>query len=323
MTVVIHVGAGKTGTTTLQKNLLGQHPSILSIGRPYPNREWRLLLEDLQYDDDYEFPAEKFLQMCRAAVADARERSLVLSDESLGHPVQQSTVARRLKSALPEAEILITIRNQYHVMISAWVQNFSVLKRVPSPFLGRYVSFDDWFEFQREHVKGRGVHAGYFKCLDYYRLYAIYSQAFGRDRVHVLPFEELLRESDRYYAKLAALFSIDASDVAAAFGKRIKERKRVARMKYEFFESRFPSIRKIRRVLPDRANYHINRLLNSGRPYEHALRPDQRTVIERFYAEGNQALNAALGLGLERWAYPGLRQPDRSKQSTPRRPLPS
>ena len=35
--IIIHIGAGKTGTTSLQNNLFSRHKDIVNIGIPYKN----------------------------------------------------------------------------------------------------------------------------------------------------------------------------------------------------------------------------------------------------------------------------------------------
>ena len=231
--VVVHVGVGKTGTTALQNNLLASHPALLSIGRPYVSLEWRQALESVQYDDDYDYRSARFLSLCDQARAHANERTIVLSDESIVHPAHQSLVARRLREALPTADILITIRAQHDLIISNWAQHACILKRVPGPHVNSYVPFDDWFRFQQKHMKGRGLGAGFFKRCDYYRLYKIYEQAFGSERVHLLPFELLRSDPHQYYSRIATLMRIETADVETALALPVKQRKSASRLKLQ------------------------------------------------------------------------------------------
>src|SRR5262245_25320915 len=110
--VLIHIGVGKTGTTTLQNNLFARHRGILNIGRPYASQEIKSGVESLRDDDTFDYLSTAMARLIAAALARANGRTIVLSDETLVHSVHQSLIAARLHAAAANAHILITVRNQ-------------------------------------------------------------------------------------------------------------------------------------------------------------------------------------------------------------------
>src|SRR5262245_7697968 len=82
------------------------------------------------------------------------------------------------------------------------------MKNVPQPYLGKTVSFDDWFAFADE-AKRR-----FFVRLDFWRLYRIYVKAFGAERVHVMTFEKLAADPVSYARDLAVLMGVDEDEMS-------------------------------------------------------------------------------------------------------------
>jgi hypothetical protein len=79
---LVHIGVGKTGTTTLQRNLFVRHRGILSIGRPYANDEFKGAIESLREDDEADYKHSAVAQLCGMAVSEAEARAIALSDQT-------------------------------------------------------------------------------------------------------------------------------------------------------------------------------------------------------------------------------------------------
>jgi hypothetical protein len=102
-------------------------------------------------------------------------------------------VVERVQRALPHARIVMTIRNQVD-----WVRS-------------NYLHFLGWLPHRHRGLsdflstrEGKLVlFAGLFD-----RTIALYQQAFGRDRVHVLPMERLHRHEDESLAALCAFLGV-------------------------------------------------------------------------------------------------------------------
>ena len=300
MTALIHIGIGKTGTTSLQRNVFARHRGIHNIGRPYADDEFRRAIESLREDDEADYRRSALARLCGMAVSGAEGRALVLSDETLVHPVHQSLIAKRLFEVLPEAHILITIRNQYDLVASYWAAHGRNLKDVPRPYLGKTVTFDDWFAFEAEAERS------FFVRLDFYRFYQIYAETFGADRVHVMMFEELADEPVSFAQALAVLLGVNASEMSELImAPPAKTRPTEARIRYKSLRARFlPSLAFSK--LPGGASIRraLHGFLEKALPLSVMLSPAQRSNIAERFGPGNTALAARLGLDLESMGYP-------------------
>jgi hypothetical protein len=306
---LIHIGVGKTGTTSLQRNLFAHHTGIRNIGRPYTDDEFRRAVESLREDDEADYRPFAFRRLCELAATRADGRAIVLSDETLVHPVHQSLIAKRLSSVLPEAHILITIRNQYDLIASYWAAHGRNLKGVPGPYLGKTVTFDDWFAFEAQAKRS------FFSRLDFYRLYQIYAEIFGADRVHVMTFEELAGKPVPFAHALAALIGVDENEMSELImSPPAKTRPSEATAKYRALRARMlpkvalsqiPGGAAVRRA--------INRFIEAGPPLAVTLTPAQRDIIGERFGPGNKALAATIGVDLA-----GLRYPSPSDQAPTR-----
>jgi hypothetical protein len=258
----------------------------------------------LRDDDDLEFSRVGFERLAAEAIAEAERhaKTLVLSDETFTRPAYQGLVARRLSNAFPDARVLITIRNQADLIVSYWAAHGRELKRVPAPYNGRHISFDDWFEFQ---LKSRN---GMFSRFDIMRLVQTYEAAFGAGRVDVLPFEEMVHAALNFANRLGKILGVDGRLVAELLTKpAANPRPGAARVRYQSVRSWLLPGRSVVGFIPGRKwlRATVNRYLDGGSRLERGLTTEQRNVVENLFGGSNTSLDSAFGLGLLKWSYPG------------------
>lgn len=208
---IVHIGYHKTATKWFQKHLwprLGSHDYV-----PREDVQQALLAPPgLHFD-----PAA-----ARALLGlDRRERPVVLSEENLSgyihngglHGLMGPEAARRIKAVLPDAQIVVFIRNQADAVRASYSQ---------------YVAAGGTFGLRRYLATNAGM-KGALRCafkapafewehFEYDRLIAHYDELFGRDRVHVYAFEEL-RDRPALLARmerdLGISFPADAAEAPA------------------------------------------------------------------------------------------------------------
>jgi hypothetical protein len=302
---IIHIGVVKTGTTTLQNNVFSNLPGVLNIGRPYASERWEQAARSLRDDDDLEFLRIGFERMAAEAIAEAERhgKTLVLSDETFTRPTYQGLVAHRLSKAFPQARVLITIRSQFDLIVSYWVAHGRELKRVPAPYSGRHISFDDWFEFQLS------TRNGLFSRFDVMRLVQTYEAAFGAGRVDVLLFEEMVFAVSDYANRLGRLLDADSTLIADLLTKPpANPRPSAARVRYQAIRSWLLPGRSFVGFLPgkDWLRQIVNRYMDDSGRLERDLTKEQRSAVEELFGSSNACLDRAYGLELQRWGYPGL-----------------
>ncbi len=176
--MLIHIGYPKTGSTWLQNNLVGAaHTGLMAVAKRRMVKELLIRANPLWYEPDRLFDhVGPRLEMCRR-----RSRVPVISHELLaGHPLSaghnSTLIADRLKTAFPDARVLIVIREQRAMLLSLYKEY--VKNGGPGP-LHRY-----W------HPPGGERYPVFdFRYLEFHRLIGYYHDLYGPDRVCVLPFE--------------------------------------------------------------------------------------------------------------------------------------
>lgn len=186
--------------------------------------------------------------------------------------------AERLRESLAEADVrvLFTIREQRSWLLS----NFAdlVLRE------GLSMELADWVRIGLERPED------FYADPDFDRTIAIYESLFGRDRVHVLAYEQMVAEPDRFARALAEVGGLPAAEVE----RRLRELPRS----------------KTRAELSDRDNPYVSKRDNPAKRHvaSNIVAPttlddaSARAIVARC-AAGNAALSERFGIALERWGY--------------------
>lgn len=189
MTVLIHPGFHKTGTTWLQTELFQER------------RIFNSMFSHAEIDNlfvrphDFNFDAERATK----AVTDKQSRpeeglvDVITSEILSGNPFTGSRDSRanalRLSRSVGKAKVLFTVRAQRPMLRSLYMQ---YVQR------GGRRSIDEFV--------GRECEPGYFgfdiDLLKFNRLVEFYGELFGDDNVLVLPQELLARDRRTYFTKL-------------------------------------------------------------------------------------------------------------------------
>lgn len=287
----IHIGFPKTATTFLQATLFPELAAqgFAYVGKLASARTFASLIDD----DDSLYDAAATLAELRRESGGA-DHVLASYEGLTGHHyrsgfVNRSQIARRLKQ-LGFDRAIITIRNQFDVLESAYKQYVAS---------GGVLRFRDYVTFQPGEPSY--LHPRYF---DYDLVHRIYGEAFGRDRVLVLQFEELQEPAF-------------ASDLAAFLGVRPIEVDRRARANESLSRGKLAVLRACNHLTY--SSYHPSSLLSKrfstatvhrmlralpfGEGDRSIVDGPTRDTIAAFYAESNHRLAQAAGIDLSA-AYP-------------------
>jgi len=202
--VLIHVGMPKTGTTSLQMNLFVRHPGIQYLGKPLTvfSPDVARLTRGITYDPALNDAAA--LEAFRAETVEpliaGQTAPLVISEEEFAtstpaSQVSPDAIANRLVGLFPNAQILITIRRQQEAIPSLYTHMRDM------GLLGD-IDFDRWFEANFASEAGQSVY-------DYAKVAERYSNRFGADRVHLVPFESMRDAPELFVSQVCDLMSAD------------------------------------------------------------------------------------------------------------------
>ena len=151
---VIHIGANKTASTTLQRCLFAKSKDLVYLGEDCVNYEnYRDTLNSLVSDDDIHFSYESAKELFKNFVSSCGEKTALYSNEDIMTSRVPTQCAHRLKEFLPDAEIMVVIRNQLTAIPSMYANHGAYLKMVPRRYWRRYVSFDDWMDYCTTFIK--------------------------------------------------------------------------------------------------------------------------------------------------------------------------
>lgn len=198
---VVHIGYHKTATTWFQKFVWPLATSHEFIPRKTTQQAF-LANPGMHFDAVL---ARSILDL------DGRAIPVLLSEENLVgylhngglHGLIGPEMARRIRAVLPDAQILICIRNQYDMLRATYAQ---------------YVSGGGTFGMKRYFHTHNYVHGALtrpyknptfeFEHFEYDRLVSLYDSLFGKENVHVFPYE-WISHKDRISNLLRDDLSID------------------------------------------------------------------------------------------------------------------
>lgn len=308
---IVHIGMPGTATSSLQRNVFGRHKDLFSVGKPYRDEEWSKLMQNLINADDYDLEHVRLAQRFSEAskIAANEEKTLILSEELISSSPMQSVAAQRIKKYLPTSEILITIRNQYTAVISYYSNHGTSLKYVPGRWNGRHVSFDEWFEFSANNILSLTfpLNLGFFRRIRYFHFADIYTKLFGPNRVHILLYEDLVHDTEKFATQLVDILKIDPKETLKLLQeKRENPRDSGRRHQYHKLRSIFlPDVRFSKLMLGGAAlRRRIDEYLDKGAGYVRDLKGEERAVIRGLFSEDNARLAERFCLDLAKYGYP-------------------
>ncbi len=294
--ILLHVGFPKTATTALQEHVFAGLPGVCNLGKPNPPRSVKKALRHIASDDRSRFD-RSHVDCVRSAVRDARRQAgaIILSHEGMtgsrwttvggtrvlresGFRELRTATAERLHESLGQAgvRVLFTIREQRSWLLSTYAD--LVLRE------GLSLDFADWIR------RGLDRPDDFYADPDFDRTIASYEALWGKDRVHVLVYEQMIEEPDRFARILADLGGLQRDEVE----RRVQGLPRT----------------KTRAQLSNRDNPYLAKRDN----------PDKRRVVSSLSipavldalsassvgarcAAGNEAIGRRFGIALEKWGY--------------------
>lgn len=200
---LLHVGYMKTATTYLQNRIFNNNK--IGFGIPLEGKGRAFIINEIVLSDGFSFDAQSVSRKLRDAALPLHEKNIVpvWSDETfLGEPVTRRYDAHsnaiRLHSVLPNAKVLITIREQIALSYSMY---YEYLRQ------GGTASFKSFFGTGTEQLSMSPILRPEFLMYD--RAVSFYHSLFGSDNVLVLPYEILRRDRREFFDRLSRFLSLD------------------------------------------------------------------------------------------------------------------
>ncbi len=241
----LHAGLPKTGTSALQQHVFARHGRIAYTalarkgGRHAEDSAFGRFVRTLREGDLLDCEPAATRRLLRETLAeDARHAPdascRLLSEERFTGIFGAGLGAKADVAAdlLPDARVLLTLREPAALMVSHYYQ----LLRHPPPELRAHRTVDAW---ARAALERRHHHLSHARLLEPDRLVERWAARFGRERVHLLLFEDWRARPKSFLERLAGILGLEAGPtralaegsaepVNARYGARQRRAERIA-----------------------------------------------------------------------------------------------
>ncbi|PSO73432.1 MAG: hypothetical protein BRC40_08305 [Cyanobacteria bacterium QH_8_48_120] len=206
-TLILHIGPGKTGSTTLQRYIF---PNLEDVD--YPEDFWKNIGKL-----DYKFAStDDFVELLKPYIENSQKSSMVFSREGLwevGAQRLRKSTLDKMGCLVATVKVIVVIRRQGDILPSIYAQN---------PPNYRKAGFEDYVEsiFNSNKLPA---------YINYESIVDSFINAFGNDAVHVTPMEALFDPANKDARHRLALFmGVKPKALEAAFNAAEPANKRAS-----------------------------------------------------------------------------------------------
>jgi len=299
--VVIHMGGAKTASTTLQTAVMAKSPHVHhfgEIGDGLTTIDEERILHELLNEDEalIDFRGIEGLFAYHRQLAG--DRTLVFSSADVLLANRPTVVAARLLDLLgSEVEILLIVRNQLSALESLYSGHGAWLKPAPKPYFRKFVSFHDWLEFQWLRPASSAL-----ASFAYWEQIQPFIQAFGIKRMHLVPFELLVKGDMGAWSTVGGLLGLDSKLAWQNFSSD-RQRERIS-----MWQKRYGQIATFIRPFASAPDVRVTEgrvtgALTRGRRFTPNWPEGMDNRVRDFYAKGNGCLDESFDLGLRNLGY--------------------
>lgn len=317
--IVFHVGLPKSASTSLQKNLFYKHSQIHSLSI-YPNDNIGIdegddfnLPDDINYIYDVICTKDSIdctpevIKDCKNLIErrTSFDKVNVLSNERVTSVLfshkDRFVKAERIFKMVPNVKILIIIRNQINLIKSQYRDHPFDLRAVGAVNIP--VSIDDWILRDLSRVD-----VSFMESLDYYKLIKSYETIFGKNKIKIMLFEDLISQKLSFSRELSDFLDINEDETF----KHLSAEKRNAGVsknfnKYRWLKSKLllfiPRFVKGSNAIKE-LDMKVQKLLKRGQQENIKLNDKSHDIILGMYSDSNKRLMLEYKLNLNKYGYP-------------------
>jgi hypothetical protein len=302
LSVFVHIGVPKTGTTTLQRHVFPNHPEI--DFRSWPSYEQMPLLHDSLYSES-QYISSELLDRCRKEISSfvgASKGPVLFSREHLTHEIfDKGLIAARLSSIFGAFKVIITIREQRSMLESQFLWYLRTMRKpwaagIPPTSFDTYLAghWNALRSIKRVSRLATGDYGAIARC---------YANLVGKENVGIFLFEEMVAAPDVFCEKLFGFIGVDSATARQLLVGRA-ENKRMSMWEYRYWSALayltpLPINRAIQGVMPT----FLLDLLRSGAPMRPVMSKEWDRRLCEFYAAGNRYLSEDFQLPLKQYGY--------------------
>jgi hypothetical protein len=295
--IYIHIGMPKTASRTFQYHYFTEHDDITHVGKkkPDPTDFECGFIDTITGMErwEYRMNRDEIIERYVDRLFDSGGRYVVSAEgfstgTSRSGQVDRYTIAKRLSRLFSDGQIVVVLRNQLDALQSMYRQRLKY-----HPDIGE---FDEWIEEKRD----REYQTTLLDYLNYYDLLRMYASEFGHQNLHVLFFEELLRDESAFVGALSNTLGISPRP------KLIRNRNenpslRTYTLLWQRAKDTIPALSAVPKLLPESVKQRIKQ---AGSKIEVSYTENQETGLKRRFGESNSNLQSEFGISPEKYGYP-------------------
>lgn len=203
--LLLHVGYPKSASTSLQNGLfLGLHKAsaVNFLGRAFESDFYGEKQSKGQYKSWFDhvvasgpYDANPIGELSERLPNVLSEGLFMMNERHHEHIVGPDVLQKYFASRADKVDVLIVVRKQQDLIPSYYVQNYRRFEQSAfSDFLAHHKS-EDW--------------RGETKIFNFYEVAKTYAAAFGKEGVHIVFFEDFVRNRNRFSEQVGAAMGID------------------------------------------------------------------------------------------------------------------
>lgn len=296
--VTLHVGFSKTATTSLQDAVFAKLPGLANLGKPFLEGGARKPLyeaivhltfaEELAYDPQGTY--DRFADVVERSAA----RPLISSEGfSYARHNDPAVVARRLRAIFANASIVFTIREQ-----TAWIRSLYLDDCGRFLFTQPMPRLETWLALERGKRNRSALQMANFEPT-----IRLYEELFGRERVHVFAYEQMLADSRAFSDALGRVLGVETAQLNQLVAALPRSNTALSRVAYQFGLLNYyfvpPFFRRYVARLPER----MRKRVLAGEAPRVALPQHCAESIREHVRRGNRALMSRHALDLAAYGY--------------------
>jgi hypothetical protein len=311
MALILHLGAPKTATSTLQHAFFPCHPGMLFLGKKVDSEKawkgWRtteietLMIRLERTNLDFRPDRTAVARMVGEIAAVAGTRPTVISSEDLClfsaiDSFRKVERIRDLFDALGPIRLILAVRNQVSLLKSIYItEHRGEMLRLAGTKQSWYPTFDRYLDIHFRYACGAVLESFRFASM-----IERYEAMVGSENVFVYAFDDFKHDPMQTLRALCTYMGVDAADPCLAQAAGTRENQHYSARIYAA-----PRLRKylamglrIRALVPTSVKNHIRGWLDRGARFDIKLSAEATARITDYYAADNQRLFDTRGIRL-------------------------
>jgi hypothetical protein len=309
--LILHIGAPKTATSTLQNAFFPRHPGIYFLGKEVDGQRgwtgWRTpeihsLMGRLERTNlDFRPEPCEIAKLVERVQAEAGQRPVVISSEDLcsfsgTDSFTKIERIRHLLALLGPIRLVLAVRDQVSLLRSLYLtEHRGEMLKLPGTQQNWYPSFDQYLDIHFRYAWGAVLESYRFAATT-----ARYESMVGGENLLIYAFEDFRKNTVGTLRQLCRFIGVDDADPSLGQAAATRENEHYSARTYAFNGryGRVAGANMVRALMPAAVKRRLRDWIKGGRRFDIELSADAVARIVNYYRADNEALLEKYGIRL-------------------------